>query len=130
MNRYAYLSILILVVVFIGVSLANMQVDNPSPNNNTSSSGKASEIIHTPVATEGVTEQISGRGQLLYENHCTACHEKSVHSRKHYKANSINDIHQWVIRWSNNLELGWGKHDVDVVTDFLNRRYYHFTIEK
>lgn len=126
MNRYAYMSILIAIVVFIGVSLANMQVDNPSPDNNTSPSDKASEIIHTPVVTESVTD----RGQLLYENHCTACHEKSVHSRKHYKANSINDIHQWVIRWSNNLELGWNKHDVDVVTDFLNRRYYHFTIEK
>ena len=69
MNRYAYMSVLIAIVAFIGVSLANMQVDNPSSNNNTSPSGKASEIIHTPVATEGATEQIPGRGQLLYENH-------------------------------------------------------------
>ena len=130
MNRHAYLFVLIFITAFLGVSLASVQTNNPGTDDKTRSSNNKSEIIHAPVVTKSVTEQISGRGQLLYENHCTACHEKSVHSRKHYKANSINDIHQWVIRWSNNLELGWGKHDVDVVTDFLNRRYYHFTIEK
>ena len=126
MNRYAYMFVLIAIVVFIGVSLANMQVDNPRSNNNTASSKKESEITHTPVVTERVTD----RGQLLYENHCTACHEKSVHSRKHYKANSINDIHQWVIRWSKNLELDWTNNDVDIVTDYINRRFYQFNTEK
>ena len=130
MNRHAYLFVLIFISAFLGVSLASVQTNNPGTDDKTRSSNNKSEIIHAPVVTKSVTERATGRGQLLYENHCTACHEKSVHSRKHYKANSINDIHQWVIRWSNNLELGWGKHDVDVVTDFLNRRYYHFTIEK
>ena len=40
-----------------------------------------------------------------------------------------SEIRQWVVRWSKHLELGWGQHDVDLVTDFLNRRYYHFTTE-
>ena len=122
MKRYAYLSALILIVVFVGVSLASVEANNADSDTITTSNGKDIKKTHTPVAAE--------RGQLLYENHCTACHEKSVHGRNHYKANSINDIRQWVIRWSNNLELGWERNDVNVVTDFLNQRYYHLTTEE
>lgn len=126
MKRYVYLSILMLVVVFIGVSLANMQVDNPRSNNNTASSEKESEITHTPVVTERVTD----RGQLLYENHCASCHDSGVHLRQSGKAHSVKDIRQWVIRWSKNLELDWTNNDVDVVTDYINRRFYQFNTEK
>ena len=126
MKRYVYLSILMLVVVFIGVSLANMQVDNQRSNNNTASSGKASEITHTPVVTERATD----RGQLLYENHCASCHDSGVHLRQSGKAHSVKDIRQWVIRWSKNLELDWTNNDVDVVTDYINRRFYQFNTEK
>lgn len=126
MRRFVYLPILILIVMFLGASLANMQGNRSAPDNNTTSSDKKSESIHAPV----VTEQAQDRGQLLYENHCTACHADSVHNRNRDKAHSINEIRQWVMRWSKQLELGWGKHDVNVVTDFLNRRYYHFSTEK
>ncbi len=130
MNRYVYLSVLIAIVIFIGVSVANMRVNNPGSDNNATTSDKESEIIHTPVATEGVTERITGRGQLLYENHCTTCHESGVHLRQSGKVHSVNDIRQWVIRWSNNLELDWKKNDVDVVTNYINRRFYHFNTEE
>jgi cytochrome c5 len=126
MNRYACLSVLILIIVFIGVSLANMQINNPGPDNNAITSDKESEITHTPVVTERVTD----RGQLLYENHCTTCHESGVHLRQSGKVHSVNDIRQWVIRWSNNLELDWKNNDVDVVTDYLNRHFYQFNTEK
>ena len=122
MNRYVYLPVLILIVGFIGVSLASKQSNNLASDDNATLPNKASEIIHAPVVT--------GRGQLLHENHCTACHNDSVNSRNNSKAHSIDEIRHWVIRWSKHLDLGWEKHDIDVVTDFLNQRYYHFTTEK
>jgi len=125
-NRCAYLSVLILIAVFLSVSMASVRDDHPGSDDNTTSSERKSQIIHVPVVTKQATE----RGQLLYENHCTACHNDSVHSRRHGKARSINEIRQWVLRWSRHLELDWQKYDVDQVTNFLNRRYYHFTTEK
>ena len=122
MDRYAYLPILIAIVVLPGASLASVEANNVDSDTITTSNGKDIKKTHTPVT--------AGRGQLLYENHCTSCHGKSVHGRKHYKAKSINDIRQRVIRWSNNLELGWEINDVDVVTDFLNQRYYHLSTEE
>ena len=126
MDRRAYLLTLMLIVVFFGVSMASVRDNNLGSDDNTTSSETKSQIIHAPVVTVPATE----RGQLLYKNHCTACHTDSVHSRRHGKAHSINEIRQWVLRWSRHLELDWKKHDVDLVTDFLNRRYYHFTTEK
>lgn len=122
MNRLGYLFALMIMLVYLVSPLANMQANNSVPDDNTTSSNKKSEIIHTPVVT--------GRGQLLHENHCTACHNDSVNSRNNSKAHSIDEIRHWVIRWSKHLDLGWKKHDIDVVTDFLNQRYYHFTTEK
>ena len=108
--------------MLLGASLANMQDTNLNLDNTVSSSDKKSKIIDVPVTTE--------RGQLLHENHCSACHNDSVNSRNNSKAHSVDEIRQWVVRWSKHLELGWGQHDVDLVTDFLNQRYYHFTTEK
>ena len=122
MNRHVYLFALMIMLVFLIAPLDNMQANNSVPDDNATSSNKKSEIVHAPVVTD--------RGQLLYENHCTACHNDSVNSRNNSKAHSIDEIRHWVIRWSKHLDLGWEKHDIDVVTDFLNQRYYHFTTEK
>jgi len=122
MNRFVYLSVLILVVIFLSSLLANMQTNNPGSGDNATSSNEKPEIIHVPEVTD--------RGQLLHENHCMACHNDSVNSRNNTKAHSVDDIRQWVVHWSKHLELEWEKHDVDEVTNFLNRRYYHFTTEE
>ena len=130
MKRYVYLSILILIVVVIGVSLAGMRANDPDSVNNTASSEKESGTIYAPVVTEGATGQVTDRGQLLYENHCTTCHESGVHLRQSGKVHSVKDIRQWVIRWSKNIKLDWENNDVDVVTDYISRRFYQFNTEK
>ena len=128
MKRYACLVALILFVVFFSISLANMPVNNPVPDadNKATPPDEVSKIINAPVATE----QPVDRGQLLYENHCTTCHESSVHHRQTNKARSVKDIRQWVIHWSIHLKLNWGDDDVDVVTEYVNRRFYQFTTEE
>jgi len=64
------------------------------------------------------------RGQLLYENHCRGCHEKSVHSRTEKSAKSKDDIKYWVIRWATELKLEWSTEDVDDVVDYLDKTFY------
>jgi len=66
----------------------------------------------------------ASRGELLYENHCTVCHESGVHIRANRKAKSIADVRGWVERWSGELKLKWSREDIDDVTEFLARRYY------
>ncbi len=66
------------------------------------------------------------RGQALYENHCIACHDTSVHTRAERRATSRRDIGKWVTTWNFHAALGWSDEEVEDVTDFLNRRFYHF----
>lgn len=66
------------------------------------------------------------RGQLLYETHCSACHEQSVHSRNPRKAESVDKIKYFVTRWSTELKLNWSSSDIDEVAKYLNSKYYNF----
>ena len=68
----------------------------------------------------------SGRGALLYENHCQSCHTTEVHFRAQRKSRTIADVRAWVVRWQENLELGWTVEEVDDVTGHLNSRFYQF----
>lgn len=73
-----------------------------------------------------VTAESFDRGQALYENHCIACHDDSVHTRAERRASSRHDIGKWVTSWNFHAGLGWSHEEVEDVTDFLNRRFYHF----
>jgi len=65
-------------------------------------------------------------GQLLYETHCDACHDTSVHSRNPRKAKSLDDIKYWVTRWSKELKLDWSDVEIEEVAKHVNAKYYHF----
>ena len=67
-----------------------------------------------------------GRGQLLYENHCTGCHESRLHLREHRNARNMGELKQWVARWAVHQKLTWDANDVDDVARYLNLRYYNF----
>ena len=68
------------------------------------------------------------RGRLLYENHCAECHTTEVHFREKRKAQSLDDVREWVLRWQAELELDWTGADVDDVARYLNGRYYQFVV--
>lgn len=68
----------------------------------------------------------SGRGRLLYENHCLGCHESTVHVRDNHKAKSTDEIRAEVIRWARDQKLEWGSAEIDDVTDYLAERFYRF----
>ena len=64
------------------------------------------------------------RGQLLYENHCTSCHDSRAHVRDNRRAKSLTDVRQWVVRWSDHLALNWGSDERNDVADYVFGRYY------
>lgn len=64
------------------------------------------------------------RGQLLYENHCTVCHESMIHIRENHKANSLTTVRLEVIRWSQALNLGWQDVEIAEVSQYLLRTFY------
>jgi mono/diheme cytochrome c family protein len=70
--------------------------------------------------------QVPGQGEMLYQNHCTACHESTVHVRERTRVGSLADIEAYVQRWSSYLELGWSAAERDAVRDYLNQSFYGF----
>ncbi len=65
-------------------------------------------------------------GAALYETRCTACHERSVHSRSPRRAGSFDQIRAYVWRWDRYLGGAWQQGEIDAVAKYLNERYYHF----
>jgi mono/diheme cytochrome c family protein len=67
-----------------------------------------------------------GRGSLLYETRCNACHASSVHQRSARKAKSFDDVRVQVVRWSAEVGGSWSGDEIDDVALYLNQRYYRF----
>lgn len=66
------------------------------------------------------------RGRLLYENHCTVCHESVVHVRDDRKVDSRAALLGYVARWQDYLGLGWSAEEMNDVRAYLNEQYYGF----
>ena len=66
------------------------------------------------------------RGELLYTNHCGACHNSYVHWRDKRLARNWKLLLAEVRRWQNYSGLGWSNDDVMAVASYLNTLYYHY----
>ena len=67
------------------------------------------------------------RGQALYENHCTTCHDATVHTRAARRVQNRGDLQLYVSTWSFHAQLGWSREEIIDVTGYLDHSYYHFT---
>jgi mono/diheme cytochrome c family protein len=70
--------------------------------------------------------EAQSRGQLLYENHCTACHESVAAIRANRKVKSLSDLRAQVVRWAAISRLPWTQEEVDDVVRHLDRSHYRF----
>jgi cytochrome c5 len=68
------------------------------------------------------------RGQMLYENHCTSCHESTVYIRTKRKATNYKEVGNWVKQRADWLNLGWGIVEKQEVLQYLNERYYKYPL--
>ena len=66
------------------------------------------------------------RGRMLYQNHCIACHESTVHIRAGTKAKQYADIEKFARRFSKLAGVDWNDSDMTAVVEYLNRKYYKF----
>lgn len=66
------------------------------------------------------------RGELLYSNHCGACHTAQMHWRAARAATDWSSLVAQVRRWQGVASLGWSDADVDDVARYLNENIYHF----
>lgn len=73
-----------------------------------------------------VLPAVPPRGQMLYENHCMACHESVVHIRSRQLARSLPQLREQVRRWADYLQLRWSGDEVEEVVRYLDRQYYRF----
>lgn len=82
-----------------------------------------SMLVALPAAAR---DDAPSRGELLYANHCTACHESVVHVREARRASSVRQLREQIVRWSTHQSLDWGESEIADVLTYLDTRYYHF----
>jgi mono/diheme cytochrome c family protein len=66
------------------------------------------------------------RGELLYQNHCVACHDKQVHWRDRRLVTDWATLTAQVRRWQANAGLHWPDATIEEVVQYLNTTIYRF----
>ena len=67
------------------------------------------------------------RGELLYVTSCDACHTSSIHWREKKLATDWKSLRTQVVRWQIIAKASWSAQDVEDVTSYLNKRFYHYS---
>lgn len=102
-------------------SLANPRVEPPPP--------PQAVVTQTPTgqpAEKPPAPRTPSRGQLLYENHCTSCHQSLVHIRTRPQAKTREELRKQVARWAAYARLRWSKEEIEEVVRHLDTLYYKF----
>jgi mono/diheme cytochrome c family protein len=79
-------------------------------------------LLSLPGNAQADTE----RGRLLYENHCTGCHQSTLHIRSERKVGTEAGLRAFIQRWAGELKLTWKDDELNDVYQYLNSRYYRF----
>jgi len=87
-----------------------------------SAAAQAQAQAQTGPATE--------RGQLLYNTHCVACHDKQMHWRQNKKATDWVSLVAQVRRWQATEKLSWNDEDIKQVALYLNDTIYRYPLAR
>ena len=66
----------------------------------------------------------AGRGRLLYETQCVACHTAQAHWRDKRLVHSWSDLVREVARWEKSAGQHWSDQDIGDAAAYLNGVYY------
>jgi len=91
--------------------------------NHTTSMLVFAAVVSILLVTPSLADET--RGRLLYENHCTVCHESTLHIREDRRVADRAGLMTMVVRWSGELKLDWTAEEMVDVVDFLDAEYYH-----
>lgn len=78
-------------------------------------------LVAFPVTSWG-----ADRGRLLYENHCVACHQSTVHVREKRAVKKFADIEKYARRFAKLAGVEWSDDELIMVVNYLNRTFYKF----
>ena len=68
------------------------------------------------------------RGQALYENQCSSCHDTQLHAPGRTRhVTTLAQLRARVAAWSIHAGLEWSDEEINDVTSYLNGRFYRFT---
>jgi len=79
----------------------------------------------SPMTKPVQADKVS-RGKLLYENHCTGCHESVTQIRSRQQVKSPESLRKAVARWVANTSLPWTSDEIEDVVRYLGSEYYKF----
>lgn len=72
-------------------------------------------------------------GKTLHDSHCIACHAnmtggkpEQIYTRANRRVTDRNKLWMQVQRCEQNLKLDFFDDDIEQVTDYLDKSYYHF----
>ena len=65
-------------------------------------------------------------GEELHMESCSGCHDTSVYTRPNRRIQSLPRLGRQVRFCKDNLGITWFDDEVDDVTHYLNRDFYHF----
>jgi cytochrome c553 len=61
-----------------------------------------------------------------HDTYCIACHDTSVYTRSDRLARNYDELRAQVVRWHSNISLNWSDEEIDRMTAWLAKHYYHF----
>ena len=72
--------------------------------------------------------QDPGRGKLLYDTHCVACHYERIHNRDPSRSltSSFAGLQVEVANRARLTDQRFTEEDLDDITEYLNRSHYRF----
>ena len=84
------------------------------------------QLAALPLHAQAPAIAPPGRGELLYANHCIACHTTQVHWRDKRVVADFSSLVAQVARWQTNTGLDWSSEEIQDVVRYLNATMYHF----
>jgi cytochrome c553 len=85
---------------------------------------KAAALFPLLAATQVL--QADDAGKALVDSKCTSCHGDAVYTRENRRVTTLDGLRKQVRRCELSLGLKWFDNDIDAVTAYLNKNYYHF----
>lgn len=69
-------------------------------------------------------------GKALHDENCVRCHDTSIYTRADRKTKSYDLLRERVVQCEIMTELIWFDEEIDDVTAYLNKAFFHFNPEK
>lgn len=82
-------------------------------------------VVYAQTASQA-TKNDFARGEILYSNHCAACHSTQIHWRDKKMVKDWASLKTQVRRWQRIGALAWSDDEIEEVARYLNALYYHF----